>query len=168
MDELMGLLRVQVKRCYNLPVGDTKSSDPYVVIQMGQQKLRTNVVRKDVNPKWEDEDLTFSISEPNLPIKLTVYDYDTFNKDDKMGDAVFDIQYFVEAMKMDLRGIPAGTVIARIKPSRENSLAGESCIRLTSDGNVVQDMILRLRNAEECGEVEISLSWIDVPATMVI
>lgn len=33
------------------------------------QKLKTRVVKKDVNPEW-NEDLTLSISDPNLPIKL--------------------------------------------------------------------------------------------------
>lgn len=33
------------------------------------QKLKTHVIRKDVNPVW-NEDLTLSISDPNLPIKL--------------------------------------------------------------------------------------------------
>lgn len=33
------------------------------------QKLKTRVIRKDVNPEW-NEDLTLSISDPNLPIKL--------------------------------------------------------------------------------------------------
>ena len=33
------------------------------------QKLKTRVVRKNLNPEW-NEDLTLSILDPNLPIKL--------------------------------------------------------------------------------------------------
>lgn len=33
------------------------------------QKLKTRVMKKNVNPEW-NEDLTLSISDPNLPIKL--------------------------------------------------------------------------------------------------
>lgn len=33
------------------------------------QKLKTRVMKKNVNPDW-NEDLTLSISDPNLPIKL--------------------------------------------------------------------------------------------------
>ncbi|KAF7135044.1 protein C2-DOMAIN ABA-RELATED 4-like [Rhododendron vialii] len=162
MDNLLGLLRIRVKRGINLAVRDVRSSDPYAVVKMGKQKLKTHVIRKDVNPVW-NEDLTLSISDPNLPIKLTVYDHDTFSKDDKMGDAEFDVKAFVEAMRMDLHGLPAGTVVSRVQPSRQNCLAEESCIRWT-DGMVAQDICLRLRNVE-CGEVELSLHWIDLPGS---
>ncbi|KAI8528613.1 hypothetical protein RHMOL_Rhmol12G0161300 [Rhododendron molle] len=126
------------------------------------QKLKTRVIRKDVNPEW-NEDLTLSISDPNLPIKLTVYDHDTFTKDDKMGDAEFDIKALVEAMRMDLHGLPSGVTVTRVEPSRQNCLAEASCIKCT-DRKVSQDLCLRLRNVE-CGEVELSLHWVDLPAT---
>ena len=90
-----------------------------------------------------------------------VYDHDFFSTDDKMGDAEFDIQQFVEGVKKNLQSVPSGTVITRIKPTKTNCLAEESCITWTHSA-VVQDLCLRLRNVE-CGEVEIELHWIDVP-----
>lgn len=33
------------------------------------QKLKTRVIKKDVNPEW-NEDLTLSVTDPNLPVKL--------------------------------------------------------------------------------------------------
>lgn len=33
------------------------------------QKLKTRVVKHSVNPEWND-DLTLSVTDPNLPIKL--------------------------------------------------------------------------------------------------
>ncbi|XP_059641521.1 protein C2-DOMAIN ABA-RELATED 4-like [Cornus florida] len=160
MENLLGLLRVRIQRGVNLAVRDVTSSDPYVVVKMGKQKLKTRVIKKDVNPVWE-EDLTLSISDPNLPIKLTVYDHDLFSPDDKMGDAEFDIKTFIEALKMKLQDLPTGTVVTRLHPSRKNCLAEESCITW-NDGKIVQNMCLRLRNVE-CGEVELQLHWIDLP-----
>ncbi|XP_061362637.1 protein C2-DOMAIN ABA-RELATED 4-like isoform X2 [Gastrolobium bilobum] len=162
MENLLGLLRVRVKRGVNLAVRDVRSSDPYVVIKMSNQKLKTRVIKKDVNPEW-NEDLTLSITNPNLPVSLTVYDHDTFSKDDKMGDAEFEILPFIEALRMNLTGLPTGTVVTRIQPSDHNCLVDESCITY-SNGKVIQDMILRLRNVE-CGEVEIQLHWIDLPGS---
>ncbi|XP_008240150.1 PREDICTED: protein C2-DOMAIN ABA-RELATED 4-like [Prunus mume] len=162
MENLLGLLRIRVKRGVNLAVRDVRSSDPYVVIKMGKQKLKTRVIKKDVNPEW-NEDLTLSVTDPSIPIKLTVYDHDTFSKDDKMGDGEFGIVPYIEALKVNLEGVPSGTIVTRIQPSRANCLAEESSI-LWKDGKVVQDMCLRLRNVE-CGEVEIQLQWIDLPGS---
>ncbi|XP_073295577.1 protein C2-DOMAIN ABA-RELATED 4-like [Primulina huaijiensis] len=160
MDNLLGLLRIRIKRGINLAVRDVRSSDPYVVVKMGRQKLKTRVIRKDVNPEW-NEDLTLSVSDPSIPITLTVYDHDTFSMDDKMGVAEFDIRPYIEALKMNLGGIPSGTIITKIQPSRSNCLAEESSM-IWKDGKVVQDLCLRLKDVE-CGEVEIQLQWIDLP-----
>ncbi|WJX32205.1 Arginase, catabolizes arginine to ornithine and urea [Trifolium repens] len=162
MENLLGLLKIHVQRGVNLAIRDVVSSDPYVVIKMGKQKLKTRVVRKNLNPEWNDE-LTLSISDPHTPIHLQVYDKDTFSLDDKMGDADFDIGPFVEAVKMRLEGLPNGTIVTRVLPSRQNCLAEESHI-VCKDGKVSQNMVLRLRNVE-CGEVELQLHWIDIPGS---
>lgn len=162
MENLMGLLRIRVKRGVNLAVRDVRSSDPYVVVKMGRQKLKTRVIKKSVNPEW-NEDLTLSITDPNQLVQLTVYDHDTFTKDDKMGDAEFEIKPFLEALKMNLVGFPNGTIISRVQPSRQNCLAEETCITYV-EGRVIQNMCLRLRNVE-CGEVEIQLQWINLPGS---
>ncbi|KAG4114609.1 hypothetical protein ERO13_D12G055800v2 [Gossypium hirsutum] len=162
MENLLGLLRIHVQRGVNLAVRDVVSSDPYVVIRMGKQKLKTRVIKKNVNPEWND-DLTLSIADLSLPVKLTVYDRDTFSLDDKMGDAEFEIGPLVNAVKMSLEGHPNGTIITKVQPSRQNCLSQESCI-IWNNGKVVQDMFLRLRNVET-GEVELQLEWIHVPGS---
>ncbi|XP_021652608.2 protein C2-DOMAIN ABA-RELATED 4-like [Hevea brasiliensis] len=162
MDSLLGLLRIRVKRGVNLAVRDVRSSDPYVVVKMGRQILKTRVIKKDVNPEW-NEDLTLSVTDSNLPVKLTVYDHDTFSKDDNMGDAEISIKAFIEALRMNVGGLPNGTIITREQPTRQNCLAEETCISY-NDGKVIQNMFLRLRNVE-CGELEIQLQWIDLPGS---
>ncbi|ONI17496.1 hypothetical protein PRUPE_3G162700 [Prunus persica] len=162
MENLMGLLRIHIQRGVNLAVRDMRSSDPYVVIKMGKQKLKTRVVKRNVNPEW-DESLTLSVADANLPIMVCVYDKDTFSFDDKMGDAEFEIGSFITALKMRSEGLTDGTIIDRVKPNRENCLAEESCI-IWSNGKLVQNLVLRLRNVE-CGEVELQLQWIDVPSS---
>lgn len=162
MDSVLGLLRIRVVRGINLAVRDVRSSDPYVVLKMGKQKLKTRVMKKNLNPEW-NEDLTFSVEDSNLPIMLEVFDYDTFTQDDSMGDAEFYIQPFVEAARMHFEGTQDGTVIRKLEPSRQNCLAEVSRI-VWSNGKVVQDMFLRLRNVE-CGEIELQLQWINLPRT---
>ncbi|PON38276.1 C2 domain containing protein [Parasponia andersonii] len=162
MENWLGLLRIHVHRGVNLAIRDARSSDPYVVVKLGKQKLKTRVVKKNVNPEWNDF-LTLSIADPNTPVKLFVYDKDTFSFDDKMGDAEFEIGPFLKALKMGLKGLPDGTIVSKVQPNRQNCLAEESRIYF-SNGKVVQDMVLRLRNVE-CGEVELQLQWIDVPSS---
>ncbi|KAL4326033.1 hypothetical protein GQ457_11G031310 [Hibiscus cannabinus] len=164
IESLMGLLRIHVKRGVNLAVRDARSSDPYVVVKMGKQRLKTRMVKRDVNPEWND-DLTLSITNPNIPIKLTVYDHDTFTKDDKMGDAEFEVSSYIEALRKhtNLEEIQNGTVLSRLQPNSSNCLAEESLIYLKDD-KILQDLVLRLGNVE-CGEVEIQLEWIHFPGS---
>lgn len=162
MENFLGLLRIRIKRGINLAVRDTLSSDPYVIVRMGKQKLKTSVISKSINPEW-NEDLTLTVTDPSLPVKLRVYDKDTFSLDDKMGDAQFDINPFLEAVKMRLENLPNGTIITKVKPNRENWLAEESNITW-EDEKVIQNMILRLRNVEQ-GELELELQWIDIPGS---
>ncbi|XP_010435613.1 PREDICTED: protein C2-DOMAIN ABA-RELATED 1 [Camelina sativa] len=163
MENLMGLLRIHVKRGVNLAIRDISSSDPYIVVHFGKQKLKTRVVKHSVNPEWNDL-LTLSVTDPNLPVKLTVYDYDVFSADDKMGEAEFHIGPYIEAIKFCHQlgpGLPSGTIIRKIEPSRKNCLSEESHIVWNQD-KIVQNMFLRLQHVE-CGEVEIQLEWVNVP-----
>ncbi|CAI9775117.1 unnamed protein product [Fraxinus pennsylvanica] len=162
MDDILGLLRIRVRRGINLAVRDTCSSDPYVVITYCGQKVRTRVVKDNCNPLW-DEELTISIKNPNEPIVLVVYDKDTFTRDDSMGSAEIDIKPYMECLRMGLQGLPDGTKVDRVQPSRNNYLADESCI-IWNKGKMTQDMVLRLRNVE-CGEVEVQIEWIDLPGS---
>uniref|UniRef100_M1B5F9 Pollen-specific C2 domain containing protein n=1 Tax=Solanum tuberosum TaxID=4113 RepID=M1B5F9_SOLTU len=73
MDNLLGLLRIKIKKGVNLAVRDVRTSDPYCVVKMGKkQKLKTRVIKKDINPEW-NEDLTLSVSDPSLPVKLVTF-----------------------------------------------------------------------------------------------
>nr|CAD1819102.1 unnamed protein product [Ananas comosus var. bracteatus] len=157
MAHLLGLLKIRVVRGVNLAYRDTRGSDPYVVLSVGSSKVKTSVKKRSVSPEW-NEDLTLSVTDHAVPVKLEVFDKDTFTKDDGMGEAEFDIQPLVEAARMNLEGVPSGTVLKTVEPSRHNCVASQSHIT-SKDGKAVQDLILRLRNTE-CGEVELQLQWV--------
>ncbi|KZV49369.1 hypothetical protein F511_10909 [Dorcoceras hygrometricum] len=157
--DALGLLRIRVKRGINLAVRDTASSDPYVAVTCGEQRVKTKVVKSNCNPVW-DEELTIYIKNLDVPILLTVYDKDTFTGDDSMGDAQIDIKRYLECLKMGLKDLPDDTRVDRVLPSPDNCLADESCV-VWNEGKMTQQMILRLRNTES-GEVEIQIEWIDV------
>ncbi|KAJ4781764.1 Calcium-dependent lipid-binding (CaLB domain) family protein [Rhynchospora pubera] len=160
VEHLLGLLKVKVVKGVNLAIRDVSSSDPYVVLHMGKQKLKTKVIKKNTNPEWNEE-LTLSVEDPNLPIKVNVYDKDLFSRDDSMGRAEFDIRPFVDVVKRDLSNVPNGTVVEKLIPSRQNFLAEESAI-YKAEGKVMQDLALRLKDVE-CGEIELKLTWVTIP-----
>lgn len=101
-----------------------------------------------------------------LLILQTVHDKDTFTSDDQMGEAEIDIKAYVECLRTTLSGLPDGTVVDKIFPSRENSLADVSHITW-KDGKLVQDMVLRLKNVAT-GEVELQIEWVNVPDSLVL
>ncbi|CAN7053111.1 unnamed protein product [Brassica rapa subsp. trilocularis] len=158
----LGVMRVHVKRGINLAIRDSTTSDPYVVVTLANQKVKTRVINSNCNPVW-DEQLALTIKDVTDPIRMTVYDKDRFSGDDKMGDAEIDMRPFLEAhqMELDFQKLPNGCAIKRIRPGRTNCLAEESSITW-SNGKIIQDMILRLRNVE-CGELEIMLELADGP-----
>ncbi|AQK96770.1 GTPase activating protein 1 [Zea mays] len=162
LDHLAGLLEVRVVRGVDLAIRDLRSSDPYVVLRIGKaQKVKTRVVKKSINPEW-NEKLTLSIEDPAVPIRLEVFDKDTF-VDDAMGNAELDIRPLVEIVKMKLQGVADKTVVKKLVPNRQNCLAEESSIYI-SEGKVKQDLVVRLRNVE-CGEIELQLQWVHLPGS---
>ncbi|KAL9999204.1 putative C2 domain-containing protein [Helianthus anomalus] len=72
MNNLKGLLRIRIKRGVNLAVRDINTSDPYIIIRMGKQKVKTRIIERDVNPVW-NEDLTIFVYNTELPIKLVTF-----------------------------------------------------------------------------------------------
>lgn len=93
-----------------------------------------------------------------------VFDKDTFSKDDRMGDAEFDIEALMQIIKMDLEDIRSGTVVRTVRPGKHCCLADESHI-IWQDGQVVQDILLKLRNVDT-GVVHLQLKWVHIPGTL--
>ncbi|ESW25395.1 hypothetical protein PHAVU_003G031900 [Phaseolus vulgaris] len=161
-NSILGLLKLRIKRGIDLAIRDAikgRASDPYVVVNMGDQKLKTSVIKNNCNPEWNEE-RTISIKDVTTPIRLAVYDKDTFSGDDKMGDADIDLKPYIQCVQRGLSNLPEGSVVATIQPDETNCLAKEStCI--WRDENIIQEMVLRLRNVES-GEILVEIEWVDV------
>ncbi|CAM6111692.1 unnamed protein product [Calypogeia fissa] len=159
MVEFIGLLKVFVERGRDLAVRDVRTSDPYVVATIGQQTLKTTVIRSNLNPVWNEE-LMLSVPSPPTPLKLQVYDKDTFSRDDIMGEAEVDLLPMVSAARMH-EGVESDgekIQIGRWLSTSDNALISDSSIWL-SEGRVTQQMSLKLQNVES-GELDIALEWV--------
>lgn len=71
MIEFVGLIKVNVVKGTNLAIRDMVSSDPYVILSLGGQSVKTRVIKNNLNPVW-NEKLMLSIPECIPPLKLLV------------------------------------------------------------------------------------------------
>src|SRR3989338_551637 len=83
----MPKVKVQVVEAQNLMIADLKSSDPYVEIITSKKTQKTKVIKKNLNPVWNEE-FIFDLENPKLDsIQFVVKDHDRFSKDDPLGQA---------------------------------------------------------------------------------
>jgi Ca2+-dependent lipid-binding protein len=68
-----------------LPVKDFVSSDPYVVVRIGDNIIaKTKVVTRNLSPTWNEEFQT-PLLHCRTPVQFLLYDFDFGNEDDYMG-----------------------------------------------------------------------------------
>ncbi|TYI29353.1 hypothetical protein ES332_A05G310600v1 [Gossypium tomentosum] len=158
MVEFVGLIKVNVVKGTNLAVRDMLSSDPYVILALGHQSVKTRVIKNNLNPVW-NESLMLSIPENIPPLRVIVYDKDTFTTDDFMGDAEIDIQPLVAAAKAyEKSKIQESMQLGKCVANRDNNFLKDGIINL-ADGKVKQEISFRLQNVER-GTLEIELECV--------
>ncbi|KAL2959819.1 hypothetical protein AAZX31_17G005300, partial [Glycine max] len=125
-----------------------KSSDPYVVVKLGNQTAKTRVIHCCLNPVWNEE-LNFTVTEPLGVLNLEVFDKDFLKADDKMGNSYLNLQPLNSAARLrDILKVSSGeTTLRKVTPDSENCLARESSINCVNDV-VLQNVWLRLRGVE--------------------
>ncbi|CAK9199652.1 unnamed protein product [Sphagnum jensenii] len=159
MVEFLGMLKVRIVRGIGLAVRDLLSSDPYVVVTLGQQVLKTRVINRSLNPVWNEE-IILSVPSPPQPLKLQVFDKDVFSADDIMGDAEVDLNPLILAAQMHEGMFEeyGCEQIGRWLATSDNALVKDSNIEVI-DGLIKQDIHLKLQNVEK-GELVLSLEWV--------
>lgn len=130
----MGLVvRVHVLKGRNLaPKDKSGTSDPYLVIAMGETKQATSVVSKTLDPEW-NQTFDFPVTSPESAlVEATCWDKDRFKKD-YMGeldvlleDLFHDGSTTPEPRWYKLEGRRAGR-----KKKKDDNISGEILIRFT-------------------------------------
>ncbi|GKC02744.1 ADP-ribosylation factor GTPase-activating protein AGD12-like protein [Tanacetum coccineum] len=142
----IGNLKITILQGANLAVRDMLSSDPYVVVSLGEQ-AQTTIQKSNLNPIW-NEDLMLSVPEDYGPVKLQVFDYDTFSADDIMGEAEIDIQpMLTSAMAYGDASQFGDMQIGKWLKSHDNALLEDSTVNIV-DGKIKQEVSLQLQNVE--------------------
>ncbi|CAI8618775.1 unnamed protein product [Vicia faba] len=160
MVEFIGMLKVKVVKGTNLAIRDMMTSDPYVVLKLGQQTVQTAIIKSNLNPVWNEE-LMLSVPEQYGTISLKVFDHDLFSADDIMGEAEIDLQPLItSAMAFGDAGMFDDMQIGKWLKSNDNALVEDSIVNII-DGKVKQDMLIKLQNVE-CGELNLELEWLSL------
>ena len=87
-DEEANSLLITLVRCRNLPVMDTGvfggSSDPYCIIRVGDEQVKSTVRKKDLNPVWV-ESFELPNADKDQKVVFEVLDYDAYGTSDPIG-----------------------------------------------------------------------------------
>ncbi|TKW37440.2 hypothetical protein SEVIR_1G047200v4 [Setaria viridis] len=157
MIEFIGILNVKVIGGTNLAIRDMSSSDPYVVLTLGHQKVQSSVIKGNLNPVWNEE-LKLSVPREYGPLKLQVFDHDMMSKDDLMGEAEIDLQTMINAAAAFGNPELLGDMqIGRWLKSEDNALVRDSAV-VVAGGKVKQGVSLKLQHTES-GELELEMEW---------
>ena len=88
-----GSLEITVLKATDLQKKDLfQKADPYVVVELDNQKAKTDKKKNSLNPEWNQK-MTFKINEfsPKV-LSFKVFDWDRFGKDDIMGQTSLEIE----------------------------------------------------------------------------
>ncbi len=79
----------------------TGKSDPYVVLSFAGQTQKSNYIKQELNPVW-NEIFTFDVETGKEIMEVTVFDRDDFGSDDFEGRFEFDLEDFKDQSPHDL------------------------------------------------------------------
>ncbi|KAJ8620163.1 hypothetical protein MRB53_028692 [Persea americana] len=95
-------LCVKVIEGRNLPAMDLNGfSDPYVKLQLGRNRFRTKVVKKCLNPSWNEE-FSFRVEDLSEELSICVLDEDKYFNDDFVGQLKVPISTVFDAENKSL------------------------------------------------------------------
>lgn len=134
-------LQVRIIEARNIPAMDLNGlSDPYVKVQLGRQKFKTKVVKKSLNPQW-DEEFGFRVDDLNEELVVYVLDEDKYFNDDFVGQLrvpvskVFDSEdksigpcwYSLQPKNKKSKNKDCGEILLTIYFSQNNSSVNLNC-----------------------------------------
>lgn len=89
-------IKIRVVEARDLPVMDrsSKLTDAYVDIEFASFEARTQICKKTLNPKW-DEEFRFDVADDSVlqshPIEFKVMDHDVYTSDTSIGIVYVDL-----------------------------------------------------------------------------
>ncbi|CAL9188875.1 unnamed protein product [Musa hybrid cultivar] len=130
-------LLVHVIEARNLLAMDLNGlSDPYVKLQLGKHRAKTKVVKKNLNPVW-DEEFSFRVGDLNEELTVCVLDEDKYFTDDFLGQVKVPLSKVLDAENLTL-----GTTWYQLQP-KGKKLKSKDC------GEICLTISMNQKNTEE-------------------
>jgi len=70
------------------------TSDPYTIVQVGNEKRKTKVIKKDLNPQWSEK-FELVVNDVNDSLRVSVWDKDLIGADDLIGETMIPLESIV-------------------------------------------------------------------------
>ena len=91
-----GVLRVKLTHALGLKSMDSNGySDPYCKVSFGKQTHKSQIVKKSLNPRW-DETYTFRGNYPdfvNGVLNVECWDWDRLSRNDPLGNGTLQLSH---------------------------------------------------------------------------
>ena len=88
------VLSVRVVEARDLmPMDISGKSDPYCMLNFGTQSQKTNFIKQDLNPVW-NEIFALDVESGKEVMKVEVFDKDDFGRDDFLGSFSFNLDKY--------------------------------------------------------------------------
>lgn len=127
-------LLVRVIEAKNIPAMDPNGfSDPYVRLRVGNQRHKTKVVKKSLNPSWCEE-FTFKVDDLKEQLVISVLDQDTYKIDDFVGYIKVPVSRVFDADDKSL-GTAWYTLLPKNKKKAKNKDCGEILLTICFSQN---------------------------------
>jgi hypothetical protein len=125
----LGVLKVEILKAKKLPAADTSltgkaTSDPYVEVKVGFDKLRTSTVAGTVDPVWNDPPAYLFVYNVAQIVRITVHDDDVMGKDVLGNVRGFNVYRMCKKMENQSDGVWLDVTDLDDQP------AGQLCMRV--------------------------------------
>ncbi|XP_047310509.1 C2 and GRAM domain-containing protein At1g03370-like [Impatiens glandulifera] len=125
-------LFVRVIEARNILAMDTNGfSDPYVKLQLGKQRSKSRVIKKTLNPTWNQE-FCFKVEDLNDELLISVLDEDKYFNDDFIGQIKIPVSQVFDSIDQSL-----GTTWHSLHP-KNKKLKNKDCGEILLTINFVQ------------------------------
>ncbi|XP_065052975.1 extended synaptotagmin-3-like [Rhopilema esculentum] len=129
-----GILRIEVVEAEDLVAKDTNvfskdTSDPYVILTVGTQTLKTAAKEETLNPAWNETFEIFVESIHGRKLKLQLFDHDVGSSDESLGQTEIGVEKIAKLGSSDfwlpLEGVKSGRIHLRCHWFNLSSKAAE-------------------------------------------